>query len=139
MEQIYRRSCGMSGAMVDPGAVRAALDSIIDPCSAAAGAPAGLYEMGLVREVSITRCTAGGSNVRIVLCLTEPTCWMGFPFMASAREAVESLEGVSTVDISLADDADWDESHAQPDWRRRLSASRARRGIPLLLEAERVS
>ena len=95
--------------------------------------------MGLVREVSITRSTAGGSNVRIVICLTEPTCWMGLPFTASAREAVESLDGVSAVDISLADDADWDESHAQPDWRKRLYAVRARRGVPLLPQTERVS
>ena len=42
MEQSDGRSHGMSRAMVDPGAVRAALDSIVDPCSAAAGAPAGL-------------------------------------------------------------------------------------------------
>ena len=130
MEQGCCRGVGMSGPLVDPGAVREALDSVADPCSAAAGAPAGLFEMGLVREISVKRHTGGGSAVQVVLCLTEPTCWMGFPFVASAKEALERVDGVEAVEVSLADDSDWNETHAQPAWRERLAAARRRRGVP---------
>ena len=33
--------------------VRALLNAIVDPCSLAAGAPAGIDEMGLVRDVEV--------------------------------------------------------------------------------------
>jgi metal-sulfur cluster biosynthetic enzyme len=43
-----------------------ALDTIIDPCSAAAGVPCGIATMGLVREIALRPETGG-----VVVCATK--------------------------------------------------------------------
>ncbi|HXV93730.1 MAG TPA: iron-sulfur cluster assembly protein, partial [Pseudonocardia sp.] len=57
-----------AGAL-DPAAVEAALGTVCDPCSAAAGAPLSLREMGLVRE-----CAVEDGTVRVSLAVTGPGC-----------------------------------------------------------------
>jgi metal-sulfur cluster biosynthetic enzyme len=109
--------------------VRAALDEIIDPCSAAAGAPAGLDEMGLVREVEIRRRRSGVS-VRVTIGLTQPLCLMGIPFLKSARERLSAMPGVSDVDVSLASGIDWTPARLAPAYAERLGQVRRARGVP---------
>lgn len=106
--------------------VRAVLNGIVDPCSAAAGAPAGLDDMGLVREVGVETGSAG-TVVRVTLALTEPTCLMGIPFMATARERLKALPGVSHAEVSMAPGFEWTPSELSPSYAARLERVRERR------------
>jgi metal-sulfur cluster biosynthetic enzyme len=108
--------------------VRAVLNGIVDPCSAAAGAPAGLDDMGLVREVEVeTETGSAGAVVRVMLALTEPTCLMGIPFMATARERLEALPGVDRAEVSLASGFEWTPAELSTSYAARLERVRERR------------
>jgi metal-sulfur cluster biosynthetic enzyme len=113
----------------DADQVRAVLNGIVDPCSAAAGAPAGLDDMGLVREVQV-ETGSEGTVVRVMLALTEPTCLMGIPFMATARERLEALPGVIRAEVSLASGFEWTPAELSPSYAARLERVRARRRAP---------
>jgi metal-sulfur cluster biosynthetic enzyme len=114
------------GAGPSEAQVRAELDAIVDPCSRAAGAPAGLDEMGLVREVAVDS-RPGGVAVRVVLGLTEPSCLMGVPFARTARERLAALEDVVEVDVELASGIDWTPADLSPMYAARLERARERR------------
>jgi hypothetical protein len=45
--------------MLDEARVRTTLNTIVDPCSRAAGAPAGIAEMGLVRQIEVHHSPGG--------------------------------------------------------------------------------
>jgi metal-sulfur cluster biosynthetic enzyme len=112
--------------------VRAALNEIVDPCSAAAGAPAGLDEMGLVREVEIRGARGGGrgeAHIRVTIGLTQPLCLMGIPFLKSARERLSAMPGVADVEVSLASGIDWTPARLAPGYRERLERVRRARGM----------
>jgi metal-sulfur cluster biosynthetic enzyme len=115
---------------VTEDAVRAALDEVIDPCSAAAGAAAGIAELGLVRELRIEPGEAG-AVVRVVLRVTDPGCLMGGPFAASARRRLAALPGVAEVDVRLDEAFDWTPADAAAAYRERLERARARRWAAL--------
>jgi metal-sulfur cluster biosynthetic enzyme len=115
-------------AAVTESQVRAALDEIVDPCSTAAGAPAGLEEMGLVREVEI-RDGRGGARVRVTIGLTQPLCLMGIPFLKSARERVSAMPGVGKVEVSLASGIDWTPAQMALPYQERLARVRRARGV----------
>jgi metal-sulfur cluster biosynthetic enzyme len=108
--------------MIAEADVRAALNEIVDPCSRAAGAPAGLADMGLVRRIDVHD---GGSRVEVVLALTEPTCLMGFPFMRSARDRLAALPGVERVEVSLDPAFEWTPAELSPAYAARLERRRA--------------
>jgi metal-sulfur cluster biosynthetic enzyme len=108
--------------------VRAALNEIVDPCSAAAGAPAGLEEMGLVRAVEV-RSGPDGAHVRVTIGLTQPLCLMGIPFVKSARERLSGMRGVTDVDVSLASGIDWTPAQLAPAYKERLERVRRARGV----------
>ena len=121
----------MASASVDATAtlearVRATLDGIVDPCSAAAGAPAGLVEMGLVRAVEV-RPGPAGASVRVSIGLTEPGCLMGIPFTRTARERLTALPGVASVRVDLDPDVEWTPRRLAPAYAERLEAVRSRR------------
>lgn len=110
--------------------VRARLNAIVDPCSLAAGAPAGIDEMGLVRAVNI-KATPGGAVIRVRIGLTEPGCMIGASFVARAHECLEPLPGVASVEVTLEHDCDWTPADLDPGYARRLHAVReARRSAP---------
>jgi metal-sulfur cluster biosynthetic enzyme len=109
--------------------IRAALNEVADPCSVAAGAPAGLDDMGLIRDVEVREGPAG-AHVTVGIGLTEPTCLMGPAFVQSAEERLSSLEGVAGVDVSLRSGRDWTPARMSPGYARRLAHVRAaRRGV----------
>jgi metal-sulfur cluster biosynthetic enzyme len=108
--------------------VRRALDEVRDPCSVAAGVPAGIAEMGLVRSLEISQ-GPDGARVRVAIGVTEPTCLMGPSFLTGARERLAREPGIARVDVELSADADWSPIDMSPDYRERLAAHRrARRG-----------
>lgn len=113
--------------VIDESEVRAALNEIVDPCSRAAGEPAGLVDMGLVRRIEIRE---DGARVDVVLALTEPTCLMGFPFMRSAQERLRALPGVEHVEVSLDPSFDWTPAELSPAYAARLERRRAARRAP---------
>src|SRR5471032_1687453 len=93
--------------------VRAALDEILDPCSLAAGAPAGLVEMGLLRALELSD-GEDGARIRLRIGVTEPGCLMGASFAAQARARLELLCGVASVEIELDHANDWMPSDIDP-------------------------
>jgi metal-sulfur cluster biosynthetic enzyme len=121
--------------MITESTVRATLNTIIDPCSSAAGCPAGLDEMGLVRTVDI-RDVAAGADVRVVIGVTEPGCLMSAPFATEAYKRLYALPGISAVTVELDMAFDWDLGDMSPDYQQRLQAHRARRrqiNIPIVV------
>ena len=98
------------------------LNTITDPCSLVAGVRAGLVDMGLVSSVEVD-----GGCVRVTLGLTEPGCLMGHAFLPQAKEALEALPGVSSVEVRLDHHLPftWNESRMTPEYRAKLEAHRA--------------
>jgi metal-sulfur cluster biosynthetic enzyme len=110
--------------------VRAALNSVIDPCSVIAGAPGGLDDMGLVRAVDVQ--LADGSrtvDVDVVIGVTEPTCLMGALFLRDAEAALRRLDGVGAVLVRLDHTLIYDTSMQRPEFAVRLGAARRERGV----------
>lgn len=107
--------------------VRAALNAIVDPCSEAAGVPAGLDDMGLIRRVTIEAGRDGHCRVAVVVAVTEFGCLMGAPFADAAYHRLSALPGVSDVDVALDDRFDWSERDMADDYRARLAAHRQAR------------
>ena len=102
--------------------VRAVLNTVVDPCSVAAGSPAGLADMGLVRsvELSPSPAGAGSTDVRVVIGVTEYGCVMGAPFAREAYRLLEAVSGVGRVEVELDGEFDWVPEDMSPEYRRRL-------------------
>jgi metal-sulfur cluster biosynthetic enzyme len=106
--------------------VRAELNLIVDPCSVAAGAPAGLVEMGLIRALTVTP-TPEGASVQVRIGVTEPGCLMGAAFATQARQRLTALPGVHEVTIELDHAADWLPTDLAPTYQLRLAEVRTAR------------
>jgi metal-sulfur cluster biosynthetic enzyme len=102
--------------------IEEAVDSVVDPCSAAAGVPAGLAEMGLVEAVDVS-----GGDVSILLRVTHPSCFVAPLFLRWVEEAVAAVPGVVSVRVRLAEDTDWTSADMSADYRARLAEHRALR------------
>lgn len=106
--------------------IRDLLNEIVDPCSAAAGAPAGIAELGLIRHLSVAQA-AEGTKVTVRIGVTEPGCMMGASFVIKARAALDATPGVAAHDVGLDHAADWDPADIDPAYAERLAAVRAAR------------
>lgn len=106
--------------------ISARLERIVDPCSVASGAPAGLVSMGLVRDVSVEE-HRGGAHVRVTLCITEPGCLMGALFELTAERELADIPGVADVDVRVDHGYVWDPQDMTDEYRRRLAEVRAQR------------
>lgn len=102
--------------MTTEGEVREALNGIVDPCSTAAGVPAGLCDMGLVHAVDVDP----GGRVSVRLGVTEPGCFMIGSFAAEARIRLLALGDVTAVELELDEGFDWTEDSMDPAYRKRL-------------------
>ena len=105
-------------------AIRARLETIVDPCSAAAGAPAGLVSMGLVGDLIIEEGQAG-AHIDLTLFITEPGCVMGAVFQQAAQRELASLPGVGSVEVRVDYAHVWDREQMTPAYRRRLTDLRS--------------
>lgn len=117
--------------MITDTQVRVALDTVIDPCSRAAGCTTGLTSLGLVRDIALIERADGRTDVRVVIGVTEYGCLMGAPFASEAYKRLRALDGVGTVEVALDDKFDWDRSDMDPAYARRLTEHRAAVGIPV--------
>jgi len=106
--------------------VRSVLNTIIDPCSRVAGAPAGLIDMGLIRRLSLVP-SAGRTDVHVVIGVTEYACLIGPAFATEAYKKLAVLPGIGEVLVELDGEFDWDPDDMSPEYRRRL-ARRHQRG-----------
>jgi len=79
-----------------------ALSSVIDPCSAATGAPLTLLEMGLIK-----RAEKVGDQIEVDLKLTAPICWNAAPMMEAIEQAVRRECGVTTVVCTADHGLEW--------------------------------
>ena len=105
-------------------AIRARLETIVDPCSAAAGAPAGLVSMGLVGDLTIEQRRTG-AHVDLTLFVTEPGCMMGAVFQQAAQNELASLPGVDSAEVRVDYAHVWDRNQMTPAYRRRLANFRS--------------
>jgi metal-sulfur cluster biosynthetic enzyme len=125
--------------------VMAVLNGIVDPCSITSGCPAGLVDMGLVRNLDIgsdigsdfnSDGVAAGTNVRVTLTVTHPFCMMSAVFVNEARIRLGDLPGVAHVDVELDTSVIWTDDDLDPDYAERRRRSLQQRGITLLKMAE---
>ena len=105
-------------------AISACLEAIVDPCSVAAGAPAGLVSMGLVGEVTITPRTEG-THVGVTLYVTEPGCIVGALFQVTAQRELAALPGIESADVQIDHAHLWDPTQMTPAYQGRLAEFRA--------------
>ena len=112
--------------MIDEASVWTTLNTIVDPCSRAAGAPAGIAEMGLVRQLEVHN-SPGGAIIRAVIGVTEPGCLMGAAFVNDARKLLRALPGVAEVHVNMDYAFDWTPEDMSPAYQARLEQLRQRR------------
>lgn len=102
------------------------LDTIIDPCSSAVGAPVGIETLGLVRALSVSQGESG-TVIDVTIGVTEPGCVMSVPFAATARERLTLLPNVERVNVQLDRAFDWKPEDMSATYRERLEQVREER------------
>jgi metal-sulfur cluster biosynthetic enzyme len=103
------------------------LNEVVDPCSVAAGAPAGLVDMGLIRELEVAEGDRG-LEVTVVVRVTHPSCMMAPIFLARVQRLVDELPEVSAIHASLDTGFDWTPADMTDEYRAWLSRHRAAAG-----------
>ncbi len=116
----------MTGMAVSDETLRerilAALDTVIDPCSARFGAPLGLVGMGIIRAVELR-----DDAVVVTLAPTFPDCLFLAHFDLEVRKALQAVD-LANVSIRIDfGDVDWEEDRLSPAARAKLTAVRDRR------------
>jgi metal-sulfur cluster biosynthetic enzyme len=111
-------------------AVSECLEGIIDPCSAASGAPAGLVSMGLVGPITVQR-DSEGTSVQVTLYITEPGCLMGTLFQLTAQRELAKIPGVHRVDVRMDYAHVWGPEQMSLEYRQRLAKARACRAAQM--------
>ena len=125
-----------SAASSDHGALvaraRAALDEIIDPCSSAAGLPAGLVTLGLVKAIDLQHDSVDGPLLVATLRVTGPGCVMAPVFVEEAQRRLAAVAGRGKAIVRFDATPDWEQSDMDPAYRerRRLALAQASRFVP---------
>ncbi len=68
--------------------------------------PVDVYSLGLIYRVEV----ADDGNVEIDMTLTAPNCPMGDYLFEDIRQKVQSVEGVTSVNVNLVFEPEWDQS-----------------------------
>jgi metal-sulfur cluster biosynthetic enzyme len=103
--------------------VSCVLNTITDPCSAAAGVPIGLVDMGIVESIDID-----GDAVKIKLLPTFPGCIYTAIFSNEIQSKLAEFDWTGDVAIDLeAQGSVWDEDRMSPSALTRLHKARAQR------------
>jgi metal-sulfur cluster biosynthetic enzyme len=117
----------MSKMMVTEANIRSALNEIVDPCSRAAGAPAGLVDMGMIPTVSIANLDDGQADVSVKLIVTHPFCMMSSIFINEIDQKLSEMPGIGKVSVEFDASDFWTPDLMSDGYRERLEANRARR------------
>lgn len=116
--------------MVEEREVLDVLNAIIDPCSAVAGVPAGLVDMGMVQSVEISEGESG-ATIDVRLLMTEFGCLMSVPFKVTATDSLSALPGVVEVNVGITTADEWTEDRMSPELRQALQEKRRSRRLDL--------
>jgi metal-sulfur cluster biosynthetic enzyme len=100
--------------------ISAALATVIDPCSAATGAPLSLLDMGLIRRAE----RVGVGVVKVELRLTSPICWNAAPMMQAIEDALLQLSDVDEVRTTADHGLEWNPGHMSSSAKTRLQLIR---------------
>lgn len=82
--------------------IRAALDTVFDPCSVAAGRPMSLLAMGLVPGWDLS-----GDTLHVRFGVTFAGCTMAPHFVEAARAALLGVPGIEQVEALVDTDFVW--------------------------------
>ncbi len=96
--------------MVTEAAVRKALRTVKDP-----EMKLDLVVLGLIYDIRID-----GARVEVTMSLTSPGCPVAGEILTQAREAVEKVEGVESVDVELTFQPPWTADRIPPTIRAAL-------------------
>lgn len=107
---------------MDERAVRAVVDSVVDPCSAGRGVPIGLADMGLLQTIRIDRAD-GHIRVELGMRVTSPGCSFTIEFDTQLRRRLLDA-GADSVEIDWASEFDWTPDDIEPAARQRLAIYR---------------
>jgi metal-sulfur cluster biosynthetic enzyme len=107
--------------------VRKILDSIVDPCSRAAGAPAGISEMGMVPDIGFSQGEGNQTDITVRLIVTHPFCMMSAMFVREIAERLEVQPGVGSATVDFDPGTLWSPDLMKPEYAARLEAARAKR------------
>jgi metal-sulfur cluster biosynthetic enzyme len=108
-----------------PRAVEESLSSVTDPCSATAGTPMSIVDLGLLDRIDIS-----GGVVHVRIRLTTPGCYFGALFVSEAERLIRAMPGVTDAEIELLHDFAWSEADIRPQARQRLLARRQAYRLP---------
>jgi metal-sulfur cluster biosynthetic enzyme len=114
-------------AMITEAAIRETLNEIVDPCSRAAGAPAGLVEMGMIPTVTLDDMGDGRVEVGVKLIVTHPFCMMSSIFINEIDQKLSAMPGIGKVNVEFDASDFWTPDLMSDDYLERLEANRARR------------
>lgn len=95
--------------------VREQLKQVIDP-----ELFVNIVDLGLIYVVDIEKNGDGTHKVAIEMTMTSPMCPAGPQLVADSRKAVESMEGVTSVDIKVVMDPPWTPEKMTEDARDQL-------------------
>jgi metal-sulfur cluster biosynthetic enzyme len=95
--------------------VREQLKQVIDP-----ELFVNIVDLGLIYVVDIHRNDDGTHNVAVEMTMTSPMCPAGPQLVADSRKAVESMNGVASVDIKVVMDPPWTPEKMTEDARDQL-------------------
>lgn len=120
-----------SGALEGEAELRArilvTLNCIIDPCSAASAAAAGLVDMGLIRRLDLVPLDGGRWRCEVGLCVTHAFCMMTGIFVNEIERRLSGLDMLADVRVDLDCSTIWTEEFMSQDYRSRLQELRERR------------
>src|SRR5262249_1789678 len=85
-----------------------ALKTVYDP-----EIPADIYELGLIYKIDIE----DDRSVKIDMSLTTPNCPSAQELPQMVQSAVESVSGISKVDVAVVWDPPWDQSRMSDEAR----------------------
>jgi metal-sulfur cluster biosynthetic enzyme len=117
----------MSGFSLDDQGIRAVIDTIVDPCSRAAGAAAGIDEMGMIPEIRLTPGAGNTTDIFVRLIVTHPFCMMSNIFVKEIIDRVGAQPGVGEVKVEFDPASIWTPDLMKPEYAERLEAARERR------------
>ena len=72
--------------------------------------PVNVVDLGLVYACDAQPLASGGHRVEIKMSMTAPGCGMGDVLKEDARARVQTVPGVSEVEVELVWDPPWDQS-----------------------------
>lgn len=85
--------------------VLAAINEIVDPCSAGIGMPTGIADLGLIDRLEID-----DGRVDVTLITTAPHCMFVGMFKEQIEHRVGATPGVASVRVTMNYETMWDES-----------------------------